>query len=99
MRAPEKRDLCIMACAFCRNPDFLNYLREIDPKNEQWTEAGAKEFVLTICQISSRSQLDREPQAARRFHELVRQPFLNWKGTGVEVVELDEARGRREDGV
>jgi pyruvate-formate lyase-activating enzyme len=73
------RDLCVMACAFCRNPDFLAYLQAIDPMSANWSEAGAKQFVLNICGVASRSELDHDQVAARRFHELVRGPFLAWK--------------------
>jgi hypothetical protein len=73
-----------MACAFCRYPDFLAYLQEIDPKHQRWTEGGAKEFILATCQISSRSELDRDERAALRFHELVRAPYLAWKASTKE---------------
>lgn len=72
------RDLCIMACAFCRYQDFWQYLQEIDPQHEPWTEGGAKEFILSVCGIGSRSELDRNALAADRFHEMVRLPFLAW---------------------
>jgi hypothetical protein len=75
----ESRDLCIMACAFCRYADFLVYLQAIDPQHEPWTEAGAKQFILSACDISSRADLDRDGEAAQRFHERVRLPYLAWK--------------------
>lgn len=73
------RELCIMACAFCRYRDFREYLQEIDPQHEPWTEGGAKEFILAACQVKSRNELDSNPAAAQRFHELIRQPFLAWR--------------------
>lgn len=76
---PGTRELCIMACAFCRYLDFRAYLQEIDPRNEPWTEGGAKEFILVICGIGSRNELDQSIAAADKFHELVRKPFLEWR--------------------
>jgi hypothetical protein len=73
------RELCIMACTFCRYLDFREYLQEIDPRHEPWTEGGAKEFILSICGVDSRRDLDRNTQAAQRFHQLVRLPFLAWR--------------------
>jgi hypothetical protein len=77
--AAGSRDLCIMACTFCRYPDFWEYLQAIDPQHEPWTEGSAKEFILAICEINSRSDLDRNEQAELRFHELVRKPFVAWR--------------------
>lgn len=73
------RELCIMACSFCRLPDFLTYLQSIDPAAEVWTEGAAKQFILAACEVSSRSDLDRDAEAARRFHERVRAPFIAWR--------------------
>lgn len=72
------RDLCIMACVFCRDPLFHAWLAAttdlIKPRDGQ-----AKAFILRVCSISSRNELDKNPDAAYLFHELVRKPFLAWK--------------------
>lgn len=72
------RDLCIMACIFCRDPQFHAWLAAttdlIKPRDGQ-----AKAFILRVCGVKSRNDLDRDPAAAQRFHELVRKPFLEWK--------------------
>jgi hypothetical protein len=73
------RDLCIMACVFCRDVTFHNWLAELAPDAGRFDEEEAKDFVTGICGIESRSQLDKEPAAAARFHELVRAPYLAWK--------------------
>jgi hypothetical protein len=79
------RDLCIMACVFCKSTDFQAWLTELDqiihPGDQAINEAGAKEFILAICQIDSRNELDTNAGAAERFHTLVRLPFLAWKET------------------
>ena len=75
------RDLCIMACVFCRDPKFLEWVTEqvgssysdIAPPRE------AKEFILDRCGIDSRAKLDIDKAAADRFHKLIREPFLAWR--------------------
>jgi len=80
------RELCIMACVFCRDAQFLAWLNHLavlggEPEGlAPATEADAKEFITTLCGVTSRNDLDRDPAAAQRFHELVRLPFLEWKG-------------------
>lgn len=71
------RDLCIMACVFCRDPLFQTWLGE--QAGDRIDEAGAKSYILTACRIASRNELDTNQDAALRFHALVREPFLRWK--------------------
>lgn len=76
------RDLCIMACTFCRDPLFWRYLETLADKggvSTEFNENAAKEFILLACQVESRSELDTKPGAAALFHKLVREPFLAWK--------------------
>lgn len=78
MKTVFSRDLCIMACVFCRDPQFwawadINSNYVIDSAN------AAKQFILDKCQVKSRNELDSNEAAAQRFHILVRAPFLAWK--------------------
>lgn len=73
------RDLCIMACAFCRDVDFHNWLAELAPGAGYFDEEMAKAFITEACGVASRSDLDKDPAAADRFHQLVRAPYLAWK--------------------
>ncbi|BCP56268.1 hypothetical protein K32_48850 [Kaistia sp. 32K] len=70
------RDLCIMACIFCRDEAFRKWMTRDGPSIN---EARAKEIILGVCGVKSRNDLDTNPEAAARFHELVRRPFLEWK--------------------
>lgn len=79
-----KRELCIMACVFCRDPVFLKWiyslgLGQVGVKSGEFNEAGAKAFILHLCQTDSRNKLDTDPAAGKRFLQLVRTPFLAWK--------------------
>lgn len=73
------RDLCIMACVFCRDVEFHNWLASLAPGMGLFDEGMAKDFITGICVIESRSQLDKDPAAAAKFLELVRAPYFAWK--------------------
>lgn len=60
--------LARLAGQLCQRHDFQQFCQTS-------TADGAAEFVRAICQVQSRAELDHNPEAARRFHEQVRQPF------------------------
>ena len=78
------RELCIMACVFCRDPVFQRWSAQQAPA-PIWQdkainrERDAKAFILTACNVTSRNELDTNPEAARLFHSLIRVPFLEFK--------------------
>lgn len=83
-----KRDLCIMACVFCRDLQFQVWVRIqaaergilfVGGRLPARNESMAKAFILHECEVKSRNDLDRKPDAAQRFHDLVRQPYLAWR--------------------
>lgn len=65
------RDLCIMACQFSRNRQFWQWA-------DVQSEAAAKDLIIKSCGVTSRNDLDKDPAAAGRFHDLIRRPFLDW---------------------
>ncbi len=76
------RDLCIMACVFCRDPLFKQWICEQAEDSGvtcEINDAGAKAYILTICGVESRNDLDKDEAAGLRFHKLVREPFMAWK--------------------
>lgn len=103
------RELCIMACVFCRDVTFTMWLDRAHPLTNDplpydvvvrfgdkefkcdpialHSEASAKAFILGICGIESRNQLDTSAVAAERFHNLIRRPFLDWKA-GQEIGQV-----------
>lgn len=66
------RDLCIMACVFCKEPDFQRWAGVA-------TEQAAKSFILKTCSITSRNQLDTDVLAGATFHQQIRQPYMAWR--------------------
>lgn len=80
------KDLRVLACMFCKDPQFHAYLRDISkdldgpPINSEIIgEYFARIFVLRTCKVESRTELDLNSIAAYRFHQLVRGPFMAWK--------------------
>lgn len=74
--------LCVMACAFCADPRFFDWVDErFMPAGEfmERTETEAKQFILETCGIESRKELDVNKDAAARFHQEIRMPFMTWK--------------------
>lgn len=71
------RELCVMACCFCRDPQFQTWVTTQD--GSRGTENDTKSFILTQCGVTSRNDLDTNQEAAQRFHEYVSTPFLAWK--------------------
>lgn len=79
MTAARSRELCIMACVFCRDTAFQQWAFDNHAKVAFVHEVEAKRFILTACQVTSRNELDTTPSAAELFHTMVRLPFLAWK--------------------
>lgn len=74
--APTQRPgmLCVMACAFCADRLFQDW-----SVGATGNESDAKEFILDTCGIDSRKKLDTDKEAARLFHTLIREPYLEWR--------------------
>lgn len=39
----------------------------------------AAAFIREVCQVSSRAELATNPRAERRFHQLLRRPYIDWR--------------------
>lgn len=65
-------DLCIVACNFCKDPEFIRWAGAIHP-------SGARQFILDTCGVTSRKFLDSDKVAATRFHTLIREPYMAWR--------------------
>lgn len=79
-KRPSER-LSYVAAMLCKNEGFWTYI------NEQQSgpvtvgdEDGARIWLCMVLGIESRSELDKDPALARRFHENIRRPFLMWQG-------------------
>lgn len=66
-------ELARMAGVFCKDLTFLSFAN-VHSENE------AKIMICHTCGIESRAELDHNPIAANKFHELFRKPFNEWRG-------------------
>lgn len=82
--------LCEWAVMRCAEPEFQRWAaarwdsgdmaltvhpEDVVPKTrEEW----AKYIVCLLCEVSSRKELDTNPDAAKRLHDLVRKPYAAW---------------------
>ena len=71
------RDLCIMACVFCKDRQFWAWLNTRGINCDR--EVKAKAYILELCDIDSRNDLDTDTFAASMFHQHIRLPFMAWK--------------------
>jgi len=75
---PQKRErkLSNYVAMMVKSPQFLEYIRTMDPTLTTATQADLAMKVL--AGITSKTELDTDPEAASRFHERVRRPYANW---------------------
>lgn len=68
-------DLCWRAVQWCKEPEFWNFLNLNCTGALVMCEQGAKQHLELICRITSRKELDTNPEAARKFNQLIRTPY------------------------
>lgn len=68
---PEQRggELAKLAGMFCQSTAFWEFCRADDADE-------ARDWILGVCGIQSRRDLDHNPKAAQLFHDRVRKPYL-----------------------
>jgi hypothetical protein len=86
--APAKRErmgpLCEWAVMRCGEPTFQAWAALPRPKRwriddiDQSPQGRAKAVILCLCDVQSRKELDTNPVAAQRLHDLVRRPYMQW---------------------
>jgi hypothetical protein len=79
-----RQDLSQYAAMLCKEPEFLAFLEVHVPTTKEegftWNPTTAAEWMRQTCQVPSRALLDTDPDAAKRFHQLVRMPYLQHTG-------------------
>lgn len=68
------------------NAEFHQYLLCMYGAVEKTGSEGADQAIKTLCGIASKKELDHKPFAAKRFHDLVRKPFLEWQENGLPPI-------------
>lgn len=75
-RKDTRGPLCREACDYCKSRDFRQWIAADD--SDSVTETGAREFILNVCGVLSRKELDEQLTAGGRFVREIRVPFLRW---------------------
>lgn len=77
-------NLLQLAGALPRDPQFREWCA-------QWIANGVDEVdaawhIREVCEVKSRRDLATNPEAAARFHSLIRKPFIEWKEQQEQMV-------------
>jgi hypothetical protein len=84
---PKGGELARLAGILCGDAEFQVWIEARHPTIAEGAEFGddaskvAAHIVRTLCGVESRAELDHDPEAARRFHELVRKPWSERKAS------------------
>jgi len=70
--------LAKLAGILCGNPEFWRMV-ESQTLAPCRSPEDARRYVLEMCGIMSRAQLDHEPSAEGKFHVAVRMPWIRWQ--------------------
>lgn len=75
---PKGGSLAKLAGMWCNEPEFMKWANSTTHAGIFWHLQDAEEvadFVRELCGIQSRAELDSNPDAAERFHEMIRGPY------------------------
>lgn len=81
---PKGGPLAKLAGVWCREPAFWVFLNDhvMQGYGQEFKkvsdEAGAIEAVHYVCIVKSRAELDHNKQAAARFNEYIREPYMEY---------------------
>ncbi len=66
---PKGGELAKLAGMFCQSVQFWEFCRADDADE-------ARDWILRVCGVQSRRDLDHNPTAAKIFHERIRKPYM-----------------------
>lgn len=69
--------LCRLACIWCKDMGFHEWL-SMETGNEVQTEEDAADVLRSWLEIDSRLELDHDPEAEKKFLDMIRTPFMKW---------------------
>ncbi len=83
-KGPRKQNLSNFAAMLCRTPEFYVWLKQernftFPAGDEAKPEDCVRNWMCTVCEISSRAELDRSPPAIKAFHSKIREPYAVWR--------------------
>lgn len=83
--------LCELAVMLCKTPEFQDWASHQHAAGGGQSRFNnmadeARGVILALCGVTSRKHLDTSREAAARFHQLVRLPYLQWHARRQEGV-------------
>jgi uncharacterized protein involved in exopolysaccharide biosynthesis len=75
----KKSKLSSQAHLMVSTPMFVRFVDEMYPDIPAAQRKDPKQWAREMLAVESFSELDRNPIAEQRFHEMVRKPYLRWK--------------------
>jgi len=78
---PKGGQLARLAGMWCIEPEFWEWLNTLDSWLPIENESDAKCAIYVLCSIDSRAELDNNPEAAEKFHRLIRIPYMEYLKT------------------
>ena len=88
---------CMEAIELCRNEWFKRWVG-IEYGGVPMTEQHTKQIIYDLCAITSRKELDTNPEAQLAFVNLIRLPFMQWmrehQRGGEDPATWDEIGGK-----
>ncbi|SDE41015.1 hypothetical protein [Paraburkholderia lycopersici] len=73
------QSLTQLAGTLPRDHTFREFVSTFTPHIDFVTEEQAAEFIRLVCEVDSRSELATNQEAAWRFHEYLRKPYIAWR--------------------
>ena len=69
-----------LAGMWCKDEDFQQWLYEnyFDETEPAVNEETAADWIRVMCNVASRSEIDRNEKAADHFQKYIRSPFMDW---------------------
>lgn len=75
---PKGGQLAKLAGMWCAEPSFWDWLNTSNKWLLTENALDAKYFIYDTCKIDSRAELDNNPEAAEKFHNLIRIPYSEY---------------------
>lgn len=74
---PKGGALAKLAGMWCEDVKFWDWINKL-PEHACFSKSEARYVIYDICGIESRAELDNNPEAAEKFHKLIREPYSEY---------------------
>ena len=76
---PKGGQLARLAGMWCSDWKFYDWIEsKLECNKGAISENDARVYIISKCNIESRAELDNDPEAADKFHRLIREPYSEY---------------------